>query len=913
MQLRNVKIAEETLSPKSIILMRAVTSILVVAMLLFGSNPVAAAPFPWEYDLTQELVGYDIDHAPAPYVVDWNSDGLDDLVVGLKRTSQFGGIAVYLRNSDDTLQAPVSAFASGNSSSVIGWTVYFRSVVADWDGDGKKDLLFGQYYGSKGVVFCPNQGTDATPVFHGSDCAQLKTAGGTLVGLTTGSTVAYVSPEVVDWDNDSDLDLLIGTGASANEKGVRLYRNSGSATEPSLEEAEWVVTKMGTDGLRWENYYEPAVVDINDDGKKDLMIGGSRLGDTSEFVLRQCLNEGSDADPSFSTCSYHLLPGLVTNVIDFHDWDDDGYLDLLRGFYSGWITNPVTYFHGKGPDDDGDGIANSLDNCPSTYNPADMKLDYDNPVQIDTDADGLGDVCDADDDGDGVEDGADNCPWTSNADQTDADGDGRGDACDPNDDRPGHPGVGSYEWEQAEKMAWGRRPVIVLRADALSLSFRREIAKALTKEALDRGIPFTLAVIPWNEARFSPTGSADFLNEVAPDPNFEMAQHGTYHACMYTAGAGPEFDCGMDTARSFNLMRVGLDSLVNSVELASASQPLSGFIPPEDAFGETALESAAALGHRYLASGYWREYPKFTYVDDLGFFHIPWSQAACGNGGSSWLDCYTTEPDAHTGVDCADESICRPTRNLKPGKSYDPWEDYGANSMKERCRYDIESRYGICSIIFELSSYDNGSAALDTQAFEGYKQLLSDLQDLAEETDAVFMSLGQYAAANLIDDTQPPTIQIHVPAATDYEHHEILTVDFEVNDDLSGVYAVEATLDGVPVDDGDALDLLTLSLGEHTLRVVAEDTAGNVAEASVDFSVTATPESLEATVYRLLDSGEIDNQGIARSLVAKIGPPLSKRLDAFIHEVEAQRGKHISERAADLLIADALAVQATLN
>ena len=59
-------------------------------------------------------------------------------------------------------------------------------------------------------------------------------------------------------------------------------------------------------------------------------------------------------------------------------------------------------------DADGDGVVNSLDNCPNTPN-AD---------QADADSDGVGDVCD-------------NCPATANANQADWDGDGIGDACDP--------------------------------------------------------------------------------------------------------------------------------------------------------------------------------------------------------------------------------------------------------------------------------------------------------------------------------------------------------------------------------------------------------------------------------------------------------------------------------------------------
>ncbi len=897
---------------------RAVLAIGAVTALLMVLGSASAAPFPWTYDLTQTLIGLPTNHSPAPSVVDWDNDGLDDMVVGMRDASIQGGVAVYLRNADGSLQPPFSAFATGSATTAIGWTRYFRPSIADWNGDSKKDLIYGQYYGTKGVVLCLNDGLDSAPVFNGADCQSMYTEASTLVGSTTGSSAAYVSPEVNDWDNDGDLDLLVGTGALANEKAIRLYRNVGSSVDPRLAEPVTVVAKGVTSGLTFENYYEPDVVDIDDDGKKDLMIGGGRHSvQTDKFVLRQCLNTGTDVSPSFTSCSYKLLPGLVTNVIDFHDWDGDGYLDLLRGFLSAYIINPVTYFHGMGPDLDGDGLSDSVDNCPSDYNPADLKLDRDNPVQIDTDGDGSGDACDDDDDGDGGPDGVDNCPWTPNPGQADADADGRGDPCDPKDDRPDYPGVGSYEWQQANKMEWGRRPVIILRADALSLSFRRDIAIALTDEALARGIPFSLAVIPWDEARFAGTPSADFLNTVDADPNLEIAQHGTYHACMYTGGSGAEFDCGMDVARSYNLMRVGHDSLVNSVDLSNASHPLTGFIPPEDAYDDAALDAVTALGYRYVASGFYVEYPEFVWVDGRGLVHVPWSQTACGNGYAPWINCQTTSIEAHTGVDCADESVCKPT---KDGKTYEPWNEYAGNSLKERCRYDMETRYGVCSILFELAAYDDGNAGLDPLAFQSYQQVLTDLQDLAAETGAVFMTLGEYAAANLIEDTQAPEIIINSPTASDYEHHEMLGIDFDVTDDLSGVYSVEAKLDGHPVSDGDVIDLLTLALGEHSFIIRAEDTAGNVAEASVAFNVVATLDSLKATVERLLESGEIERMGVANSLLRKLeeaqanveaGAIIDAKniLSALMHQLAAQRGTHISEAAADLLATDAMWVR----
>ncbi|MBI3447360.1 MAG: hypothetical protein HY049_00360 [Acidobacteria bacterium] len=56
-------------------------------------------------------------------------------------------------------------------------------------------------------------------------------------------------------------------------------------------------------------------------------------------------------------------------------------------------------------DSDGDGVANCADDCPADPDPG----------QIDTDADGAGDACDADDDNDGVDDGADCAPLDPSA------------------------------------------------------------------------------------------------------------------------------------------------------------------------------------------------------------------------------------------------------------------------------------------------------------------------------------------------------------------------------------------------------------------------------------------------------------------------------------------------------------------
>jgi len=102
------------------------------------------------------------------------------------------------------------------------------------------------------------------------------------------------------------------------------------------------------------------------------------------------------------------------------------------------------------PDDDGDGVVNSEDNCPATENPDQQDPDEDelgsacdncaeteNPDQADADDNGTGDLCDPDIDADQLPNDEDNCPEVANAAQVDGDEDGTGDACDPDIDEDG--------------------------------------------------------------------------------------------------------------------------------------------------------------------------------------------------------------------------------------------------------------------------------------------------------------------------------------------------------------------------------------------------------------------------------------------------------------------------------------------
>ena len=160
-----------------------------------------------------------------------------------------------------------------------------------------------------------------------------------------------------------------------------------------------------------------------------------------------------------------------------------------------------------GEDQDGDGIADDLDNCPAVFNPV-FNVPF--PMweeQPDWDLDGFGDVCDPcpfdegevcdgadpdDSDGDGVPNEDDNCPLDANADQADADDDGKGDVCDdcaaPN---PGNqPCVVSVEQIQDPSHPEHIPPGAAVAVAGLSVTALRPDGQAFTAETAT-GAPYT--------------------------------------------------------------------------------------------------------------------------------------------------------------------------------------------------------------------------------------------------------------------------------------------------------------------------------------------------------------------------------------------------------------------------------------
>ncbi|HZG83643.1 polysaccharide lyase family 8 super-sandwich domain-containing protein [Paenibacillus sp.] len=146
-----------------------------------------------------------------------------------------------------------------------------------------------------------------------------------------------------------------------------------------------------------------------------------------------------------------------------------------------------------------------------------------------------------------------------------------------------------------------------------------------------------------------------------------------------------------------------------------------------------------------------------------------------------------------------------------------------------------------------------------------------------------------YAGTFLVDKTAP---EILFDGAGEYDANERITVTCTASDTVTGV--TYSDCGGGPLVDTLAY---LLAPGTYTVTAHATDAAGNAVLASAGYTVRVTPEGVARLIHEWVEGP--GGNGVAKSLLEK----LEKRMYApFIHEVQAQQGKMITQAHAELLI-----------
>jgi hypothetical protein len=271
----------------------------------------------------------------VPSFVDWNNDGLNDLVVGEGSGTRPGHVRVYLNIGTQANPQFSDFFHVQSEGSDMTFTgggclgCYPRVVY--WDADDGKDLLVGQADGT--VMIFLNAGTESDPAF---EAGQLITVGPNGVPL---DVVIRATPTFLDWNNDNMKDLVIGEVYGR----IFIYLNCGcdGGIPPSFCHADpsgIFVQEDDQDLLVPPGRSSPVIMDLGGDGKKDILTGNK------DGQLLFYSNMGTDEAPVFSGFSWVTANGVPIDLVGgarsrpfVCDWTGDGYLDVLVGYGDGRI------------------------------------------------------------------------------------------------------------------------------------------------------------------------------------------------------------------------------------------------------------------------------------------------------------------------------------------------------------------------------------------------------------------------------------------------------------------------------------------------------------------------------------------------------------------------------------------------
>ena len=297
----------------------------------------------------------------TPVSVDWDNDGDEDIISGNSAgyfafIENIGGGENPSWNEPKLLEVngkPIRIQANENGSiqgpAEAKWG-YTTLSVADWDGDGNKDIIFNSIWGKIKWIRNTGSGLEAPKpikVNRGSETATSpawnwwKSAADELV------TQWRTTPYAIDWDKDGVMDLVMldfegylsffkgvnENGQQAILPGKRIFYGdtvSVYTNRDKAENAEGGPLRLNNAEAGGSGRRKISFVDWDNDGDLDLLVNSVNV------TLFENISEESDK-VIFShkgPLSEKVLAGHTTSPT-FVDWNKDGVWEIFVGAEDG--------------------------------------------------------------------------------------------------------------------------------------------------------------------------------------------------------------------------------------------------------------------------------------------------------------------------------------------------------------------------------------------------------------------------------------------------------------------------------------------------------------------------------------------------------------------------------------------------